>query len=110
MTADAQVDPPLSIRRDHDAGVLHIAWRDGLEVAIKYPLVRVACSCARCVDEVTGRRLIDITDIDPLVEARELQAVGAYAVRIQWSDGHNTGLYTWPQFRQLSEQAAANSL
>jgi len=105
MTDDAAATPPLSIRRDHAAGVLRIAWHDGLEAAAKYPQVRVACSCARCVDEVTGKRLIDITDIDPLVIAEELQAVGAYAIRIQWSDGHNTGLYTWPQLRAISEAA-----
>lgn len=101
------VDPPVSIRRDHETGVLRIAWPDGLEVAIAYPKVRVACGCAKCVDEVTGERLIDITDIDPLVQANELQQVGSYAIRIQWSDGHNTGLFTWPQLRSLSEQAAA---
>jgi DUF971 family protein len=96
----------LSIRRDHPAGVLHIAWHDGLEAAIPYPIVRVACGCARCVDEVTGERLIDLADIDPQVQANELQMVGSYAVRIQWSDGHNTGLFTWPQLRELSERAA----
>ncbi|QDU27909.1 hypothetical protein ETAA8_30000 [Anatilimnocola aggregata] len=107
MSADFATIPPQSVRRDHSAGVLHIAWHDGLAAAVKYPLVRVACSCARCVDEVTGKRLIDITDIDPLVIAQELQGVGSYAIRIQWSDGHNTGLYTWPQLRALSESSVA---
>jgi DUF971 family protein len=102
------VDPPTSIRRDQAAGLLRIDWPDGLVVAIAYPKVRVACGCARCVDEVTGERLIDITDIDPLVQANELQMVGSYAIRIQWSDGHNTGLFTWPQLRSLSENAAAS--
>jgi DUF971 family protein len=40
------------------------------------------------------------------VIANELQPVGAYAIRILWSDGHSTGLYTWPQLRALSEDAA----
>jgi DUF971 family protein len=105
VSAESTFDPPLSIRRDHPAGVLRITWHDGLEVAIPYPLVRVSCGCARCVDEVTGERLIDISDIDPQVQANELQAVGSYAIRIQWSDGHNTGLFTWPQLRALSERA-----
>ena len=87
---------------------MRIDWPDGLVVAIAYPKVLVSCGCARCVDEVTGERLIDITDIDPLVQANELQMVGSYAIRIQWSDGHNTGLFTWPQLRSLSEAAAAN--
>lgn len=105
LVSEIAHDPPVSVRRDHDAGVLRIAWPDGLEVAISYPKVRVACGCAKCVDEVTGERLIDITDIDPLVKANELQLVGNYAIRILWSDGHNTGLFTWPQLRALGERA-----
>ena len=108
MTDDSTAAPPQSIRRDHPAGVLRIAWHDGLEVAVPYPIVRASCGCARCVDEVTGVRLVNLEDIDPQVIANELQAVGAYAIRIQWSDGHNTGLFTWPQLRVLSENAAAS--
>lgn len=107
MSIDSAAVPPQSIRRDHPAGVLHIAWHDGLEVAVPYRKVRASCGCARCVDEVTGERLVDIDDIDPNVIANELQAVGSYAIRILWSDGHNTGLFTWPQLRALSEDASS---
>ena len=106
MTIEPAADPPQSIRRDHPAGVLRIAWHDGLEVAVPYRVVRASCGCARCVDEVTGQRLVFIDDIDPNVIANELQAVGAYAIRILWSDGHSTGLFTWPQLRALSEDAS----
>ena len=105
MTYDP-TNPPQSIRRDHPAGVLLISWHDGLDVAVPYRIARAACGCARCVDEVTGERLVFLDDIDPNVIANELQAVGNYAIRIQWSDGHNTGLYTWPQLRALSEDAS----
>lgn len=37
--------------------------------------------------------------------AEELELVGNYAVRIRFSDGHDTGLYTWSYLRSL-----ANSL
>jgi ATP-binding protein involved in chromosome partitioning len=107
MNIDPSAVPPQSVLRDHQAKRLRIAWHDGLEVAVPYRVVRAACGCARCVDEATGQRLVFLDDIDPNVIAEELQAVGAYAIRILWSDGHNTGLYTWPQLRALSEDAAS---
>jgi DUF971 family protein len=30
--------------------------------------------------------------------------VGNYALKITWSDGHNSGLYTWPHLRRLCEE------
>lgn len=34
--------------------------------------------------------------------AEELELVGSYAVRIRFSDGHDTGLYTWSYLRSLA--------
>jgi DUF971 family protein len=31
----------------------------------------------------------------------EVEPVGSYAVRIHWSDGHNTGIYSWEHFREI---------
>ena len=33
--------------------------------------------------------------------AEDMELVGSYAVRIRFSDGHNTGLYTWSYLRSL---------
>ncbi|MEM8800143.1 MAG: gamma-butyrobetaine hydroxylase-like domain-containing protein [Pseudomonadota bacterium] len=44
--------------------------------------------------QVTGKQMVEITDIAP---------IGHYAVRITFSDGHQTGLYTWPYLRELSQ-------
>mgnify|MGYP002004601913 FL=1 len=35
--------------------------------------------------------------------AEELELVGNYAVRIRFSDGHDTGLYTWAYLRSLAK-------
>jgi DUF971 family protein len=58
--------------------------------------------CARCVDEITGERIVDVEGLDPDVAIDDMQLVGNYAVKIRWSDGHDTGLYTWQHLRQLS--------
>ncbi|HUS98405.1 MAG TPA: P-loop NTPase [Hyphomicrobiaceae bacterium] len=44
---------------------------------------------------VGGKRNVKITNLEP---------VGSYAVRIRFSDGHNTGLYTWDYLEDLSRE------
>lgn len=61
--------------------------------------------CARCVDEITGERIVDIDGIDPDISIADMALVGNYALKIRWSDGHDTGLYTWDHLRQLSERS-----
>ncbi len=57
--------------------------------------LRLACPCASCVEEMSGRPLLDPSKVDPAVRPVSLSLVGAYGLRIQWSDGHATGIYTF---------------
>jgi DUF971 family protein len=86
---------------------LRIVWRDDLESRLPLVKLRAECMCARCVDEITGERIIDIDNIDPQIAICEMQLVGNYALKIRWSDKHDTGLYTWPHLRMLCEQAVS---
>jgi len=62
--------------------------------------------CAHCVDEITGERIVDVEGIDPDISIREMQLVGNYALKIRWSDGHDTGLYTWAHLKCLCKENA----
>ena len=63
----------------------------------RYPALalRLACPCAACVEEMTGRPLLDPASVPEDVTARQIDLVGSYAIRIVWSDGHDTGIYTY---------------
>ncbi|MGH7590230.1 MAG: DUF971 domain-containing protein, partial [Gemmatimonadales bacterium] len=54
-----------------------------------------ACSCAECVDEVSGRALLDPGRVPEDVRPVKLQLIGNYGLKIWWSDGHHTGIYTF---------------
>jgi DUF971 family protein len=95
--------PPTAIRRQSDLHQLLVQWADGLEASLDYVQVRAQCPCARCVNEITGQRMIAVADIDPQIGIDGLELVGGYALRILWSDGHSQGLYTWSQLRKLCE-------
>lgn len=57
--------------------------------------LRLACACAACVEEMTGRALLDPGRVGDDVYALALRLVGAYAVHVSWSDGHDSGIYPW---------------
>jgi DUF971 family protein len=81
---------------------IRILWPGGPEVTIPAVRLRDFCPCAACVEEGTGRKLLDPATIPADIRPVEIRPVGSYAVQIQWSDGHNTGLYTWQTLRDAS--------
>lgn len=106
MLSDFQhLTPPSAIRRLPDEQVLLVEWPDGLARKLGLVALRAQCMCARCVDEITGERIVSIDGIDPAIQIDQLQLVGNYALRIHWSDGHHQGLYTWERLRRLCEAA-----
>jgi ATP-binding protein involved in chromosome partitioning len=95
---------PYAINR-RDDGLL-IEWDDRGTLAF-YPAraLRLACPCAGCVDEMSGRPLLDPATVPETVAPVRASLVGAYGLKITWSDGHSTGIYTFDaldRFRAMS--------
>jgi ATP-binding protein involved in chromosome partitioning len=85
---------PHAINR-RDDGLL-IEWDETGHEAL-YPAreLRLACPCAACVDEMSGRPLLDPSSVPNDVRPVSLGLVGAYGLKVRWSDGHATGIYTF---------------
>ncbi|HEY8061598.1 MAG TPA: DUF971 domain-containing protein [Gemmatimonadales bacterium] len=91
---------PRAIRRRSDG--VEIEWPDRSErVVLEARSLRLACPCAACVDELSGRRTLDPASVPEDVEPLALELVGAYGLRIRWSDGHGTGIYTFASLRAM---------
>jgi DUF971 family protein len=82
------------------AGDLRIVWPGGAEATVPAARLRDLCPCAGCVEEGTGRKILDASTIPADIRPLEIHAVGNYAIQIQWSDGHSTGIYTWQALRE----------
>ena len=95
---------PTSITADKQSGRLQLEWPDGQQDAIPFWELRCACPCAVCVSEFTGERLLDPSKIDATVHPIAFELAGNYALKIRWSDGHHTGLFTWPHLRALGSE------
>ena len=83
-------------------GELHVVWPGGREVLIPPHALRDQCPCASCIEEGTGRKLLDPATIPADIRPLEVKGVGNYAIQIQWSDGHGSGIYSWSTLRRAS--------
>ncbi len=88
-----------------DGGLVEIEWSDGHRSKLEFRPLRQACPCALCVDEMTGAPRLDPESVPRDVHPRDVRTVGRYALQFQWSDGHNTGLYTFDTLRALDPTA-----
>jgi len=82
-------------------GEIGAVWDDGHESVYGGHYLRCACPCAACVDELTGRKTLRDATVPPDVRAVRITPVGRYALNILWSDGHDTGIYSFETLRRL---------
>jgi ATP-binding protein involved in chromosome partitioning len=85
---------------------LAILWADGAESVYAVRDLRLACGCARCVDEWSGEGRLDPASVPADVHPLGIEAVGRYAIQVRWSDGHDTGIYPYRRLRELADASA----
>lgn len=99
--------PPEIIRALQTEQVLELGWEGEPPARVEYRTIRAECPCASCKDEWTGERILDPTSIRPDLQLAGMEAVGNYAVRLSWNDGHGSGLFTWDLLRRLAVESGA---
>jgi len=78
-----------------------IDWADGHRTEYSARELRQMCPCAGCVDELSGRRTLDVGAVPADIVTSGVALVGNYAITMRFSDGHGTGIYP---FRMLRDQ------
>mgnify|MGYP003138879348 FL=1 len=96
---------PTEIRLRKSERVLEVDFDDGTSFAVPAELLRVESPSAEVQGHgagqkktVPGKRMIAINQVEP---------VGSYAVRLIFSDGHDSGLFTWDYLYELGRDADA---
>ena len=82
---------------------MRITWADGRVCNYGAVTLRRSCPCAQCVNEWTGERTLKPEAISDEVEIKDVAVVGRYALNFRWSDGHETGIYSFQYLRDLCE-------
>lgn len=94
------VPDAVEVRNDRENGRLVITWADGAKRQYLWDRLRNLCPCAGCRGHSEG-------EVPPPnvvgVGLLRISEVGVYALRFDWSDGHNTGIYTWPYLYEIGE-------
>ena len=91
LTRDAPA--PTEIVLHQKSRVLEVAFSDGKRFRLPCELLRVYSPSAEVRGHGPGQEVLQAGKKD--VEITELEPVGAYAVRPVFSDGHDTGIYSW---------------
>jgi DUF971 family protein len=87
-------DPtPTEILLHQKSRVLEIAFSDGKRFRLTCEFLRVYSPSAEVRGHGPGQEVLQVGKKD--VEIAELEPVGQYAVRPKFSDGHDTGIYSW---------------
>lgn len=96
--------PSLLELTQPDTHHLKFVWEDGSNAVISNFDLRFACPCAKCVNEITGERMLSKDQIFKDVQPSAIETVGNYALNFKWSDGHETGIYPYALLYGLSQR------
>lgn len=96
---------PNDIRIRRRSRVLALSYADGTTMELPFELLRVYSPSAEVKGHgsgpgwlQTGKKEVEITGIQP---------VGNYAVQLSFSDGHDTGIYSWDYLWDLAANQQA---
>lgn len=92
---------PVQIVEETDSNI-SITWSDGTETKYNAAELRRACPCAGCIDEWTGAKLLKADDIGDDMTFDHISIVGRYALNFHFSDGHETGIFSFAYLRKLA--------
>ena len=98
---------PKTLRFSRDQQVLHIAFEDDSTFSLPYAFLRRESPSAEVQGHGGGPKPPPPLIPDDL-QIEKAEPVGRYAVRLFFSDGHSSGLYTWEGLHQLGERLSAS--
>lgn len=109
---------PTDVKVHVSAGAgLDIVWADGHRSHYDFVFLRDECPCATCNDQrqkkesakvLAGSSVLPM--YKPKVKARAAKTLGNYALQIEFTDGHSTGIYSYDHLRTICpcEECARN--
>jgi DUF971 family protein len=82
------------------SGQIEFVWQNDSYTVVEPRELRLACPCAHCVEEFTGRPLLNPNQVSETIIPLVIKNVGRYAVNFEWSDGHKTGIFSFDYIQQ----------
>ena len=96
---------PVALRKEGEDRLI-IEWNDGHRSMHTWRHLRDRCPCAACREEgakpADPFRILKESELQPL-KPLSFEPVGHYGYRIAWSDGHDSGIFTLENLRELCQ-------
>ena len=92
---------PTDIKLHQKSKRLELSFSDSQIYSFSYEFLRVHSPSAEVRGHSPSQAVLQLDKVS--VGVKEVELVGAYALKITFDDGHNTGLYTWDYFRELHD-------
>lgn len=96
---------PTALTVHQQSRVLDIAFDDGSAFSLPFELLRVYSPSAEVRGHGQGQEVLQLGKREVGMSA--LEPVGNYAVQPTFTDGHNTGLYSWDYLYKLGKEQDA---
>jgi DUF971 family protein len=93
---------PTSITAHQQSRVLEVGFSDGRNFRIPFELMRIYSPSAEVQGHGPGQEVLQTGKREVGLDG--LEPVGNYAVQPQFSDGHNTGIFSWDYLYFLGSQ------
>ena len=78
-----------------------IKWSDESETRYTAAGLRRSCPCATCVNEWTGEKILRAESVSDDLTFNHISIVGRYALNFHFSDGHDTGIFSFEYLNKL---------
>lgn len=103
METKSEYLAPLFIRKiwQKDNFTFSIHWSDGMVQDFRLADLQRNCPCALCNDEMTGQRLSHPKSVPDDLRAVVIRSMGRYGLRIQFTSGCSTGIYSYDKLREM---------
>lgn len=103
LSARPMAEPPVpvstEIKLHQKSPVLELTFDDGRRFELPYELLRVYSASAEVPGHGPGQEVLQIGK--RAVEIASVEPVGSYAIQPGFSDGHDTGIYSWDYLYHL---------
>ncbi len=96
---------PTEIRLHQISRIMEITFSNGKRFEVPYELLRVYSPSAAVRGHGPGQEVLQVGKKN--VEINSLEPVGSYAVQPVFSDGHDSGIYSWDYLYELGENRDA---
>ena len=102
LTAKPTNTHPIEIKLHQVSNILEISFDDGSVFKLPSEYLRVYTPSAEAVGHAPGQEVLQVGKED--VTIKEIKPIGNYAIAPAFSDGHNSGIYTWDLLYKLGAE------